>query len=352
MEQHKALIRSVFFGIGHGVNDFIGGYLLGSLLNCNLSTTTIGAGVFLYNTLAFGGQYFVAQAIEKGFSPVKMVYVSFLLNMIAAAAFFAAPQMAIVLAGIASALYHVAGGTLSATEKPQSSFMGLFAGPGVAGLIGGGYIAYKQLNVNVEIVGVILFLTVLFALFARKNHAAQKKKTEAAPIDTHDWLMIVLLTVISLRSVVWNVIELIQQNNYSWLFWIAISAMAGKIMGGFIADKIGWVRYTIISLLLSFPLLSFFKNQLVPLCIGIALLQSGIPATTCLIIHSVKNRISYGISLSLGAGVLISGVIFYLPLRAVFNTKPGIMISFLVMILLMYWFVINSNKREIGKQKI
>ncbi len=46
--------------LGHGLNDGLAGYLLGSYAKSSEPVLQIAIGLFLYNVLAFGGQYPVA----------------------------------------------------------------------------------------------------------------------------------------------------------------------------------------------------------------------------------------------------------------------------------------------------
>jgi FSR family fosmidomycin resistance protein-like MFS transporter len=131
----------LILAIGHGLNDFIAGYFLGRLVQLKTDMLQIGLGLFLYNLIAFGGQYPVALLLEKWGKPKQLLLIAYGLNVLAVALFILSPQLSIVLAGVASAIYHVAGGTVCAEENKAFN-IGLFAAPGVAGLIAGGYLAY------------------------------------------------------------------------------------------------------------------------------------------------------------------------------------------------------------------
>jgi FSR family fosmidomycin resistance protein-like MFS transporter len=299
---------------GHGLNDCIAGYFLGILLQLKLDLFQISMGLFLYNLLAFGGQYPVALLLEKMGKPKQFLLLAYGLNVLAVAVFFVNPQFSIVLAGIASAIYHVAGGTVCA-EKNKAFHIGLFAAPGVAGLIAGGYFAYEGIHITwILLAASLVFLVLLTMLtiqkkpvIAGKEPAGDKKML----LDQHDLVMILLLTVISLRSVIWNVFQLIHEKNYEWLLAIAAAACIGKIAGGWLADKIGWRLYTFISLMAATPLISFFRKEIVLLCVGIGLLQSSIPATTSLLIQSMKGKTERAIGLSFGTAIIAGAIIFY-----------------------------------------
>jgi FSR family fosmidomycin resistance protein-like MFS transporter len=340
MKNYKPLI--LLLGLGHGLNDLIAGYFLGNLAQLKTDIFQISVGFLLYNLLAFGGQYFVAMWLEKFNSPKRFLLFAYGLNIIAVTVFSFAPQISIVSAGIASAIYHVAGGTVCA-QKNKATNIGLFAAPGVAGLILGGYLAYEKIVVTgwLIVVSFIVFILISKFSFHKKDTEAILKEdndtSKKFQLDRHDYIMIMLLTIISLRSVIWDIFQLIHENNYRWLIFIAIAAFTGKIAGGWLADKIGWRLYTFISLSVATPLVTLFRSELILFCIGIGLLQSSIPATTSLLIQSFKGKTERAISLSFGTAIMLGAVIIYIPIRSTLNSNNFIWITAILMLLLLYF---------------
>jgi MFS transporter, FSR family, fosmidomycin resistance protein len=324
---------------GHGLNDCIAGYFLGRLVHLKLDPLQIGVGLFLYNLLAFGGQYPVALLLEKSGKTKQFLLIACGLNTIAVGVFIIVPQLSIILAGIASAIYHVAGGSVCASEN-KAIHIGLFAAPGVAGLISGGYLAYEGINIVwTLLIASLIFLVLVTKLPMKVNPVVVDKEpvgNKIFSLEQHDFIMIGLLTVISLRSVIWNVFQLIQEDNYEWLIAIGAAAFVGKIAGGWLADRIGWRLYAFISLIAATPLITLFRNEIVLFCIGIGLLQSGIPATTSLLIQSMKGKTERAISLSFGTAIIIGAVIFYIGQRAFLLSNDALSGIILVMLLVLY----------------
>ncbi len=312
---------------GHGLNDFLAGYFLGSLVQINTNLFQVATGLLLYNCLAFGGQYPFALLLEKTGETKRWLQASYIINSAAAGLFVLAPHLSIVLAGVASAIYHVAGGSVCAKEN-KATHIGWFAAPGVAGLIAGGYFAYEKFDLTESLfAAALLFLLLLSRVSIDKKMVVTKKEPVAGQqftIDRHDIIMILLLAAISLRSVIWNVFQFIHEKDYYWLITIAAAAFMGKIAGGWIADKIGWRLYAISSIMLATPLLTFFRKEIWLFCIGVGLLQSGIPATTSLLIHSMKGKTERGIGLSFGAAIIFGAIIFYTPLGPPLFSNAGL----------------------------
>ncbi len=272
-------------------------------------------GLLLYNLLAFGGQYPVALWIEKIGGHKRFLTGSCVLNLVALVVFPLLPQLSVVLTGIASAIYHVAGGAVCARQY-KAVHIGIFAAPGVAGLIMGGYFAWTGFHLDLfllpAVAAFLLLLQVIYIPQRVTNKEGPAVKHGITP-DRHDIIMILLLTVISLRSAVWNIFQLIHEHNYYWLFAIALAAFAGKVAGGWLADRIGWRLYVFISLFTAAPLITFFRNEILLFCIGIGLLQSGIPATTALMIEAVKGKTERGIGLSFGTAIIAGSFAFAIP---------------------------------------
>lgn len=330
----------MLLAFGHGLNDLIAGYFLGVIATQQTGLLQAAISVTIYNLLAFGGQYPVAVFMEKFSKPGLLLVLSYALNIATIMTFFFAPPVAVVLAGIASAIYHVTGGTLCATDNKATN-IGLFAAPGVAGLIMGGYFAFTVTNILPALSVIsILFFIILFRFLHIKKTAVQKTTQESGTkfsLDRHDYIMILLLLIITMRSAIWNIFQLIHENDYTGLIAIAIAAFSGKIIGGWMADRIGWKLYAMISLALSAPLLTFFKNEILLFSIGIGLLQSGIPATTSLLIYSMKGKTEKAIGLAFGTAILAGAAVLYQPLQSFFFSDIAIaFISLLILVLFLF----------------
>ena len=341
MKIRKAVIPVL--SAGHGLNDMLAGYLLGCIA-LQQEMLQAATGLLLYNLLAFGGQYPVALWIEKIGGHKRFLTGSYLLNLLAIAVFPLLPQFSVVLTGIASAIYHVAGGAVCARQN-KAVHIGLFAAPGVAGLIIGGYFAWTGYHLELFLLPAVAAFFLLLSLLDLPEMRTPKEVASVKPDilpDRHDIIMILLLTVISLRSAVWNIFQLIHEHNYTWLFAIALAAFAGKIAGGWLADRIGWRRYVFISLITAAPLITFVRNEVLLFCIGIGLLQSGIPATTALLIRAVKGKTERGIGLSFGTAIIAGSFAFAFP--AGFFTRSTFIPALLILLMTTLMFYSRSRR--------
>lgn len=337
--------KYVLLGVGHGINDCIAGYIIGCLFYQGFSLLELGMYTLLYNLLAFGGQLIFARVIALYFIPKKYLLGSFLLLIASLALFNLSAQLAILCAGIASAIIHVTGGLESTREDDKSFGIGIFASPGVIGLIGGGLLAYLNFNfIPVGLLACVAYIAALWLWYIPSSAYQRTCKQEQA-IEGHDVIMVVLITIISLRSFIWDVIQMVEQKNYDWLIIIAIAAMCGKITGGIIADKIGHRKYSLYALLLSIPFLTILRKNIITLSIGVFLLQSTIPATTIMVLQLLRKKPALAISLSFGLSVLIAITLFYTPVIKYLNNNISTLLILLASVFLLMWYQRLTRKR-------
>ena len=196
----------------HGYNDFISGYILASVLTQTHTTTESSLLFFLYNLLAFGGQLPVAAVAEKYFYPKYYLLCSTVLLIFSIAFYTIFILPAIVATGIASAFIHVTGGYEAVDNQQKTKSFGIFAAPGVIGLIGGGVCSAMHIPLVLYLVsGGILLFFILWKLdyqpFIKiRNPENQKNKSVG---ERHDFIMILLITVLMLRSVIWDAFQYI-----------------------------------------------------------------------------------------------------------------------------------------------
>lgn len=305
----------LLLGIGHGLSDAAAGYLIGTLSQ-NGGFAQIGSAVLLYNALAFGGQLPAGVWLDR-IGHYRKLSVLSLLGMVMALGLLSAQLVwvAIVLAGISSAVFHVAGGATTLVCFPNKSrFVGLFSAFGVMGLALGGWAGAMQYAWGSYVL--IAGLSGLLLLLGRASFplARPKEVEEVNPaLDQHDYLMIVLLMAIALRSVIWNSLQLIYTHQYDWLLYMALAAMIGKLVGGWVADRIPWKLYALSALTIAIPALSWGHRKLFWLMLGTGLLQSLTPLSVVALQRIAPNRPATVSGAAFGLAIALGGLISFAP---------------------------------------
>jgi FSR family fosmidomycin resistance protein-like MFS transporter len=306
----ERFLKIALLGLAHGLSDCAAGFMIGTM------PIWTGEGwlepsmlVLLYNALAFGGQVPAGLIVDRIGNPKLVVAASLALVALALAIFPMAPGIAIAFAGVAGAFFHVSGGMLALRAFPGSTIgAGLFAAPGVLGITLGAYMAWAQIPALWALaISAFGITTVIFLL--RMPFADSPKPTEKdEAFEWHDFLMIVLLMAIALRSAIWNLMETVHNGNHELLLWMGAAAMAGKVAGGFGAHYIGWRRYATAALMVAAPLLTFGGSQEWALLSGIFLLQSATPAAVLGMWRLMPRLPATAIGMTFGLAIAVGGI--------------------------------------------
>lgn len=296
-------------GITHGIADCISGYMIGTLSGDGRTAMGMMALVFVYNALAFGGQLPFGLLLDRIGGTRRAALVGMALIAAGLVMRLAAPTLAVVLAGLGSAIFHVAGGaaTLRADEG-KAAGPGLFAAPGVMGLALGGLLATTHVAAQWPLLGLMVVMGAIVALLEFPPLHAHSESKEHSLLEMHDLLMIGILLAIAFRSVIWNVMNLAYSGDTDTLLWLGAGALVGKIAGGFLADWLGWRNYVLGALALAVPALVWGEGQLVLLVGGIALLQSATPVAIAAMHRALPRSPGTAAGLALGLAIAIGGV--------------------------------------------
>jgi FSR family fosmidomycin resistance protein-like MFS transporter len=342
----KKLILPVSLGLAHGVSDCSAGMLLGSLTS-PMSIYGIGILVLIYNLIAFGGQPLAGVLTDKLKNPRLTAIGGIVLMCAALGLFYVSPIAAVITAGIASAAFHVGGGALALCSTPdKASGPGLFSAPGVAGLAIGGFLAVNGVVIILPLI-ILLFVIGIIVLMMKVPLLPYSDAKTESDFDKHDMIMFILLLAIALRSAVWNIFQYIEQGNVTNIILISFFAAGGKIFGGFMADRIGWRRYSFTALLLSIPLLILGENSFYFLLPGVALLQSVTPVLVSSVYKSLPKMPATTAGLSFGLAIAAGGLPFITGFDLNFFNTPYFITGTIVLTAVIIWFGIKTQKRSL-----
>jgi FSR family fosmidomycin resistance protein-like MFS transporter len=332
----------LILGIAHGFSDAAAGYLFGSLSH-DANFIETGSAVMIYNVVAFGGQLPAGIWLDRIGHYRKPAVLS-LLGMILALWLLSCHFLwiAIAIAGLSSAIFHVAGGAVTIAGFPEKSrFVGVFSAFGVMGLALGGWAATRQWD------GVSYWLeaglAVLLISLLKANFPLARNRNLPAPkpqLDNHDYLMILLLMAIALRSAVWNVIQLCYAHQYDWLLYLAMAAMAGKLLGGWLTDHIPWKPYALTALSIALPALGWGYRKLFWLLLGTGLLQSLTPMSVIALQRLWPGVPATVSGAAFGLAIAIGGLINFVP----FSTPSFQLILFGLLVGILYYAFLSADK--------
>lgn len=302
--------QPLLWGLLHGLNDFAAGFMLANYtFTHNYSQSFLL--IVVYSIIGFGGQLPVGFWVDYKKQLQPFAFISIISLLAAMLVYFIDGYTAIILSGIASAFVHVTGGAVCLqVNNNKTGPLALFTAPGVLGLTLGGVLGKFSVYSLWFVVGLVLVVSLLIL----KNKlpvykSATKKQSE---LDAHDWLMLGILLFMCFRSFIFDVVNHVAQQYPNGIVIIGISAFAGKIIGGFIADKIGWKKFVYITLPLALLLFQLGKENIYALAFGIACLQSSVPVTLLLMSNSLVRYPATATALSVGTSVAFAGLPLFL----------------------------------------
>ncbi len=324
----RVLIRAGFnlqpllWGLLHGLNDFVAGCMLSNY------TYTHGADksflfIVIYSIIGFGGQLPVGFWVDHKKQLKPFVAASLILLPASLLLFFINAEIAIIFSGIASAFVHVTGGAVclltqipNGESENKAGPLALFTAPGVLGLTIGGLLGkFSIFGLSSGPFGwfaVAAVLIVGWMIWKSKLPSYESAEKKQSELDAHDFIMLGILLIMCFRSFIFDIINHVARDYENGILIIGISAFAGKIIGGFVADKIGWKRFIYISLPIALLLFQFGKENIYALAFGIACLQSSVPITLLLMSRSLPLYPATATALSLGTSIALAGLPLYL----------------------------------------
>lgn len=339
--KNSAILPAVL-GLAHGVSDCAAGLLLGSL-SSDQSIYSIAVMVMLYNLLAFGAQPLAGLIIDKLRSPKPAVLTGLAAMSSAILLFYFNPFASVILAGIASALFHTGGGAMALCSVPgKASGAGLFSAPGVAGLAVGGFLAVNGIFPAAFML--VLLLVLFAAVYILKSPGLPYNiKSYDAEFDKHDFIMLVLLLAIALRSAVWNIFQHLEHGEVQNIILISMAAAGGKIFGGYAGDYFGWKRYSYAALAAAVPLLVLGEYSIYFLLPGIGLVQSVTPVMVSAVYKNINKLPATAAGLSFGLAIAAGGIPFAAGAEIKNYPSPLIIAGLMLAVIFMVYYSFRNK---------
>ena len=339
---------AIILGISHGVADAAAGFLLGNLSIIG-SLEKASLLIILYNFIGFGYQPLVGMLTDRIKKPRLAIIFGLLFlaaALLAVTAFALPPTLAVIIAGIGSAAFHVGGGAMALNATPHSTVApGLFAAPGVIGLaIGGalGITGYGGVLLTTQILVLMLIVTSSWVALTKFTPFPYPKQSLPSGIfagEEDDTIMLVLLSAIALTSTVWTSFQFFFQKHLDFTLLMAVAAAMGKVVGGILAQQWGWRLWTVSSLSLATLLFAFGGQNLLTLLPSLALLQSSIPITLAATARLMPQQPATASGFALGLGIILGGIPLLGGLSHWFSTAAIAALLVMAVTMLLGWIL-------------
>ena len=316
----KQIIILSGYSIIHGLIDLCCAMLvLSTLLINGFGTQNSFMCVVMYNVIAFGLQAPLGALVDKLRAPKESAFMGCILVLISFFV-FNNPFLLVILLGLGNAFFHVGGGSVSLNFKQnKASAPGIFVGPGALGLTIGVLIGKSGLFIAWPFV-ILLIISCIFIYFGKIPQIDYERKPIKQKISYFELVIILILSSISIRALYGSIAIFAWKADIFLLSLLTLAVVSGKIFGGFIADRFGWIKTSVFALLISAPLLAFFQESPLLIIIGMFLFQITMPITVTALSNMLPGRSATAFGLTVLA-LLIGVIPSYLGLQDFFNNQ-------------------------------
>ena len=289
--------------------------------------------ILIYDVIAFSTQPVFGLLVDKFKIPAQTAAVGILL-VAASTLMLRVPLLAAVTAGIGNAVFHVGGGVVSLNLAPgKATLPGIYVAPGALGLTigimigkGGGFIAWPFLLL-------LLGSAVLILGIPRPEFPAPRE----LPGNLHwfETVIVLLLFSVVIRSLVGQSLVLPWKSEPTLLLALTMAVVLGKALGGFLADRYGWIAIAVTGLVISAPLLAFFAPLPALIIAGTFLFNLSMPVTLVGLAGMLPGYSGFAFGLTTLA-LIVGALPAFTPLHSLTGGSGFIFAAILVSIAALY----------------
>jgi FSR family fosmidomycin resistance protein-like MFS transporter len=311
MIKKSTIVKNLLvFGLSHALIDFISALILFSFILSNTADRQLVIFlVILYNILAFGTQIIFGELSDKYKKPKEIAVLGLILGIISLTFFISLPIISIVIIGLGNALFHVGAGTIGLNLTPKKATApGILVAPGAIGLFLGTIIA-KFYGFSLLIPTIISFILITLMIYTKIPKINYRKSKSKIKFEFYMLILLLLLTIF-IRSFIGSSLAFSWKSELILLIILTISIFLGKSLGGIIADKYGFAKSGVLSLIFSAILLSIGQNIPAIAIIGMFLFNITMPITLVAISNLMPGK--PGFSFGLTCMALLLGTLPFL----------------------------------------
>jgi MFS transporter, FSR family, fosmidomycin resistance protein len=300
---------AAWLGVAHLIVDAV---CVSSVLRASPPSNALGASalafVLGYDLLAFAGQVPFGWLIDRLDLRRGAGLLGIALTALALLAGQDGGYAVVLLAGAGNAIFHAGAGAMAlAGSNGRAAPAGVFVAPGALGLGIGLLLGRKFLTVPLWPWYVALaaaFLMVLLVAVRSPVPAGSPgpaEKAAEAPPPFRLGAVCAIASLLCLSVAVRSLVGTVGCDACDKTLFLGIAlpgaVFLGKLSGGFLADRFGWIDLSMVALLASAPLLAFSGGDLWLAMPGMILFQMTMPVTLTAIYRLMPARPAYGFGL-------------------------------------------------------
>lgn len=300
--------------------------------------------VVLYNFFAFAIQYpigIIADKINKN----GIIALLGCLLVALAYAFSNVALIACIIAGIGNAMYHIGSGidVLNISDK-KASLSGIYVSTGALGIFLGASPNMTIFNGYIMVVLLVISAIIIKVLYDKiKDKVINEEMTIPLINKTEKLIITCLMITVIIRSYMGFIIAFEWKNDFSLAIIATMAVIFGKMLGGIIGDKIGFLKISILSLLISsIGFIFAFDNWIIG-CISILFFNMTMPITLTALANLFPNNKGMAFGMLTFALFLGSMPVFFGYGDYLFN-KLGLFLITIGSTIVLYVGIDNYNK--------
>ena len=286
----------------------VDGVCLAALFGAAQNGADIAVAVLIYNTLAFSTQCLTGWWVDRPGLAKRLEPFSML--TVAAGYFLPGPLLArVILIGLGNSLVHVCGGRVTLKQSEgRAAPLGLFVAPGALGVLLGR--SFPKLG-SVLAAGLIVFAAAVYAAYRREEEKGvlgtqQTNVLRGALPDyrgsAFPLLAAALLTIaVGVRAIGGSCAEFTWNTGFPAAAAMTVCVFAGKAAGGFVCDRIGAAKSSVISIVPAALLTAFLASNMPASLLGQFLLNLSMPVTLWLLYKLMPDEPGFAFGLAASA---------------------------------------------------
>lgn len=286
------------YSITHGIVDLISAAVVFGLL---LRGTTLESFVVLaiiYNVFAFGTQAVFGHIIDTLNKPKEGAIISMILLVAAIPLMSISAMASVIVVGLGNSLFHVAGGSISLNLTPKKATApGIYVSLGALGLFIGTILGKSVFAIYLFCLPLAL-ISILAVIFTKTPKMDYKKEKISRKFKYFEMIIILLLLVIVARAFVGTMLIFNWKSNMTLASLLIVAIVLGKALGGFFADRLGWIKVSVGGLILSAPLLAFASDYPYLAVLGALLFNFTMPVTLVALSNTIPGRPGFAFGLT------------------------------------------------------
>lgn len=267
--------------------------------------------ILIYDLIAFGSQAFFGIFVDKFRVPKNAALVGILLTALGLTLIPVNSTAAAILAGTGNALFHISAGALVLyLDFGRASLSGLFVAPGALGLAYG--IWFGKAGQMIQWPFLLLLFAAFFIVRRLQSPAIEYDRPSDRSNGATAAVLLLILFAVAVRSFGGGLGNTFAPKGASFGFALAGAAFAGKAVGGFLADRFGWIKVCALSLLVSAILVYAGFQDFRLLLAAIFLFQIPMPVTLVAVARLFPRMPAFAFGLTCLALILGSLPMFFM----------------------------------------